>query len=173
MRALVVYESMYGNTKEVAEAVAEGLGDHVTAQAIEVGAAPAVPDDVDLLVVGGPTHQFGMSRESSRESAQKDADGPLVSPGIGIREWIEALPRVSGTAGAATFATNIRKPWLPGSAGKGAAKRLRRLGYRMVVPDEIFRVEGGTGPLSEGERERARAWGSGLGAALARADTST
>lgn len=168
MRALVVYESMYGNTKQVAEAVASGLGEQITVETVEVGAAPAAPDDIDLLVVGGPTHQFGMSRPDSRASAAKEAEGPLVSAGIGIREWITSLPKARGTA-AATFATNIRKPWLPGSAGKSAAKRLRSLGYRLVVSPEIFRVEGGTGPVTDGELERAAEWGRALASSVARA----
>lgn len=168
MRALVVYESMYGNTEQVAEAVASGLREQITVETVEVGSAPAAPEGVDLLVVGGPTHQFGMSRPDSRASAAKDAEGPLVSAGIGIREWIASLPKTGGTA-AATFATNIRKPWLPGSAGKGAAKRLRTLGYRLVVPPEIFRVEGGKGPVTDGELERATEWGRAIAASVARA----
>ncbi len=57
------------------------------------------------------------------------------------------------------FDTSIRKPNLPGSAARGAQKRLKRLGYRIVMPAEIFHVEDTTGPIADGEIERARAWG--------------
>lgn len=52
MRVLVVYESLWGNTEQVARAVAAGLDDAITVDVVEVGTAPALPaDDVDLLVV--------------------------------------------------------------------------------------------------------------------------
>lgn len=61
--ALVVFESMFGNTAEVARAVARGLDDHAPTEVVEVGAASArLAEDVDLVVVGGPTHAFGLSR---------------------------------------------------------------------------------------------------------------
>src|SRR4051794_17029848 len=65
MRALVVYESMYGNTKEIATAVADGVSRRMPVQLVEVGAAPtAIADDIALLVVGAPTHGHGMSKDA-------------------------------------------------------------------------------------------------------------
>ena len=159
MRALVVFESMFGNTKAIAEAIAEGLGETLETESVEVGHAPVSLLGYDLLIVGGPTHQFGLSRPDSRKGAASETDESLISTGIGIREWIGSLPKASGVA-AATFDTSIRKPNLPGSAARGAQKRLKRLGYRIVIPAEIFHVEGTTGPISDGELERAREWGA-------------
>lgn len=156
--ALVVYESLYGNTQLIAEAVAEGLAGAFTTDVLEVGVAPADPSESDLLLVGGPTHQFGLSRKSSRQQGADDSEQPVISLDVGIREWIGSLPRVSG-APAATFDTSIRKPNLPGSAARGAAKRLKKIGYRLLVPGEIFLVEGGKGPITDGELDRAREWG--------------
>jgi hypothetical protein len=150
VKSLVVYESLYGNTKTIAEAIGEGLDQEFTTEVVEVGAAPANPSATDLLVVGGPTHQFGLSRKSSRQQGADDTDGPVISLDLGIREWIEDLPRVSGAL-AATFDTSIRKPNLPGSAARGAARRLKKLGYRILVPGELFLVEGGKGPITDGE----------------------
>jgi len=158
MNALVVYESLYGNTKRIAEAIADGLARECDITITEVGVAPDVPSDVDLLVVGGPTHQFGLSRKSSRQQGADDHDEPVISLDVGIREWIEGQPRVSNGA-AATFDTSIRKPNLPGSAARGAAKRLKKKGYRLVVPGELFLVEGGKGPITDGETDRATKWG--------------
>jgi hypothetical protein len=70
----------------------------------------------------------------------------------------------------ATFDTRIAKPRLPGSAAAAAEKRLRRLGFRSVVAPKSFYVEGTTGPLVDGEPERARRWGVALGAALGAAE---
>lgn len=158
MNTLVVYESLYGNTKTIAEAIAEGLARETTTQVVEVSLAPSNPPPTDLLVVGGPTHQFGLSRKSSRQQGADDAGGPVISLDIGIREWIADLPRVSGAV-AATFDTSIRKPNLPGSAARGAARRLKKLGYRILVPGELFLVEEEQGPITDGEVDRAREWG--------------
>jgi hypothetical protein len=167
MRALVVYESMFGNTRQVAEAVAEGLREHLATELVEVGhAGSRSAGDVDLLVVGAPTHAFGLSRPSTRAQAAQQATGAIVSGGIGLREWLGGSGAGQGRA-AAAFDTRMAKPrWLPGSAARKSAGILRRLGYRMVVAPERFRVTGTTGPLLAGEGERARAWGGALGAAL-------
>jgi flavodoxin len=62
VNALVVYESIYGNTRAVAEAIAEGLGGAVVRSVHEADAS----GPVELLVVGGPTHMHGMTTSFSR-----------------------------------------------------------------------------------------------------------
>jgi hypothetical protein len=171
MHALIIFESMFGNTQLIAKSVADGLTSRMQVDLMEVGTAPTALDgDVDLLVVGGPTHAFGMSRPGTRQSAAEQAKQNLVSARIGLREWLGTLPESSGRVVVATFDTRIAKPRLPGSAAAAAEKRLRRLGFRSVVPSKSFYVEGTTGPLADGEPERARRWGDELGAALAAAE---
>ena len=76
MRALVMYESMFGNTRDIANALAGGMSAHLEVEVVEVSAAPAtVGDDVDLLVVGGPTHAHGMSNPGSRASRESKDRG--------------------------------------------------------------------------------------------------
>ncbi len=163
MRALVVYESMFGNTRAVASAVARGLATRMAVDVVEVGTAPdRVDDGVDLVVAGGPTHAFSMSRPSTRRSAADQAEAPLVSTGRGLREWIDAAgPTLRGRA-VATFDTKIEKKYLPGSAARSAHKRLRRFGCRPVAPAENFTVLGTPGPLLDGELDRAVRWGEQL-----------
>lgn len=164
MRSLVIYESLWGNTEQVARAVAAGLDGAMTVEIRQVGAAPAVPaDDVDLLVVGGPTHTFSMSRPATR--AEAVTRGAVdAAPGTGIREWITALPTHGDGALVATFDTRVeRVRRLPGSAARKAGKLLRRLGYGQVLDPESFYVADVDGPLLDGELDRARAWGSRLG----------
>lgn len=170
MRALVVFESMYGNTQAVAEAIGEGLSGGMAVDVTEVGsAAAALPDDVALVVVGGPTHAFSMSRSSTRRDAADKAGHPVVSAVNGIREWLEALPAPTATVAAAAFDTRIKKPRVPGSAAKAADKRLRRLGFRAASRPESFWVLGSEGPLDDGETARAREWGALLAEAVASA----
>ncbi|HLT10786.1 MAG TPA: flavodoxin domain-containing protein [Micromonosporaceae bacterium] len=167
MRALVVYESMLGNTEEIAQIIAEGLATDMVVQAVEVGIAPSAPT-VDLLVVGAPTHAFGLSRPSTRSSAAAEAartGRAVVSRRFGIREWLAAL-RPDGVRMAAAFDTRVRKPRLPGSAARAALRRLRRLGISCPEPAMSFYVETAVGPLSAGERDRARRWAEMLAKAL-------
>jgi hypothetical protein len=168
MDALVVYESMYGNTHKIAEAVADGLALTMRVEVVEVGSAPAtIGEGTDLLVVGGPTHAFGMSRPSTRQSAAEQASGALVSQGEGLREWLAELRTRSAKVATAAFDTRISKPRLPGSAAKGISRRLRRLGVGSAAPAMSFYVASGQGPLVEGEVERARRWGERLAATFA------
>lgn len=171
MRALVIYESMYGNTRSIAESIVAGMADAgVTAELFEVGAAPPrVPDDVDLVVVGGPTHAFGLSRVSTRVSASERTTRPVVSSGIGIREWLEGARSGRAAVGAAAFDTRVDKPRVPGSAARAATRVLRRGGFHLVAPAETFLVAGMEGPLLDGEVERARGWAAWVADASDRA----
>jgi hypothetical protein len=171
MQAMVVYESYFGNTEQVARAIGDGLRksfDRV--DVVEVGSAPARVDDVDLVVVGGPTHAFGMSRENTREDARKRALSRGIVPasaGIGVRDWIQ---QVEGECAAATFDTVVAMSWFPvGSAAKRASASLGRRGFGELPAPEHFRVKDTEGPLVDGELERARVWGEELAAAHASA----
>ena len=170
MRAVVVYESMFGNTHEVAENIAEGLRGALEVDVVSVGEAiGTILHDVELLVVGGPTHVHGMSRPTSRHAAgeqaasdpeldlEPDAEGP------GLREWFDGLPRRSGRAAA--FDTRVdASPLLTGRASKGIAKRLTRHGFDLAASPESFLVDKES-HLIEGEAERAADWGRWLAAA--------
>jgi hypothetical protein len=171
MHARVVYESMFGNTQTIAQAVAEGLAESMSVDLEEVGsAATDIDDGVDLLIVGGPTHAFGMSRERTRESAAEQAAGAVVSSGQGLRDWLDAVTGGSRRIAAAAFDTRIDKPRVPGSAAHGAERRLRRR-FDVVEQAASFYVTNTSGPLVDGERERARRWGEGIGSKVATART--
>lgn len=163
MRALVVYESLWGNTRKVAEAVAEGLRSRMDVVLADVRTAPeVVGPDVDLLVVGGPTHAFSMSRESTRADAARQGADHQAAAGIGLREWVARIAMGEARPPVAAFDTKIKHPKLPGSAARAALRGLRRAGFRPVLPASNFYVDGTPGPLTDGELERARAWGERL-----------
>ncbi len=168
MQGLVVFESMFGNTREVARAVGSGLFTFMDVEVVEVGTATQrIGAEVDLLVVGGPTHAFGMSRPNTRRDALKQTDTPLVSRGIGIREWLGRLEVVRSDLPAATFDTRVNMPRVPRSAARAVHKHLSRLGCEMVAPSQSFWVTGMTGPLVALETARAKEWGEQLGRAMA------
>jgi len=160
MHAVIVYESAWGNTKSVAEAVAAGLalGTAVDVQVLDVDAAPPADTlDADLLVLGAPTHAFGLSRPQTREDATRRGGHP---GGTGLREWIDSAGTIHPPV--AVFDTHVRHPNLPGTASKKAAKLLRRRHAPLLLDPESFYVDGYEGPLLPGEVDRARSWGSQL-----------
>jgi hypothetical protein len=172
MKAMVVYESMFGNTRLVAQAVADGIARHGRVEVIEVGKAGSPPPDLDLLVLGGPTHAFGLSRPGTRQDAARQVSRAVVSDRIGLREWI-ALAETRLRTPVAVFDTKVAQPrWLPGSAARSAAKRLRRLDTPILVPPESFYVTGALGPLVDGELARARHWGDWVARLVAHDETS-
>jgi hypothetical protein len=81
-----------------------------------------------------------------------------------VREWLASAP--TDIRRAAAFDTRINKGWVPGSAARGIAKRLRKLGAILVADPESFRVVGTQGPLAAGELDRARRWGEQLATAI-------
>lgn len=167
MKAVVVYESFFGNSERIARAVTSGLGlEGLTATAVDVADARDV--DVaacDLLVVGGPTHGFALSRTQTRHDAVTRG-GSSTDAGRGIREWLTDLPVPPGTHLAAAFDTRARTVrHLPMSAARSAAHLLRQRGFTLVARPAGFVVLDVEGPLVEHEPERAVAWGRELGRA--------
>ncbi|WP_407341949.1 flavodoxin family protein [Pengzhenrongella phosphoraccumulans] len=164
MTSLVVYESMFGATKALAEEIAQTLGEAGPVRVVEVGAlaaeGPMLPADVDLLVVGAPVHAFGMSRASTRLDATKEMS-PVISATIGVREWLDDLIVRSGLR-CATFDTKVLTPRLPGSAAKAIDKHLRSAGAVRACPPHTFSVNGKSGGLVDGELTSARAWAGTL-----------
>lgn len=157
MHAVVVFETLWGNTEQLAREIAQGIGVEAT-EVMDAVSAPAVLEsDVDLLVVGGPSHAFSMSSEKTRASARQQ--GAESIPLRGIREWIASLSSPGRDVPVATFDTRVTSPRLPGSAAKKAMKRLVALGFRPAAMPETFGVHGYSGPVSDEELERARRWG--------------
>jgi flavorubredoxin len=165
MKAVVVYESHWGNTAAVARAIAEGIGPGARVLATDEATAAAI-GAVELIVAGSPLLGFSLPTESMLKgmatNAAKDPTPPDLSH-PSMRAWLETL--IAGTGRAAAFETRIW--WSPGSAAKAILKRLEALGYRPVGTGERFIVEGKYGPLRAGELERAKAWGAELVQAIA------
>lgn len=169
MNAVVVYESLYGNTAAVAEAIAAGLrASYDVAVLAMPEATPGALTGADLVVVGAPTHAHGLpSAETRRSAARRDggttwgvAESDITA--AGVRELLDGLSS-SMQAPAAAFDTRIGWPqFLSGAASKVIAKRLRGAGYRVVLPPESFVVRATKGPMRDGELERATAWGARL-----------
>ena len=138
MRALVVYESMYGNTHAVAVSIAAGLSTRHDVTLVPVTrATPELVAAADLLVVGGPTHLHRMSTAASRrwaaDAARKqggrltmdpDADGP------GVRGWLEG----AGSLGSLGLRTEHSRGGFRHQAQRGPAVHRPRQPWHLQAP---------------------------------------
>jgi flavodoxin len=141
VNVLVVYASQFGNTEKLARVMGAALEARHTVRVVSTRNARALTGDgVDLLVVGSPTQMFG------RRLLVRSFLDRLTSHGFG------------GVA-AAAFDTRMGTPTeRNAAASETIAAALRRAGCRLVAPPESFLVGGFTGPLVQGEEDRARSW---------------
>lgn len=142
MNTLIIYDSTFGNTAQIAQAMADKLGEHGTARiALTNEAGLTDVKDIDLLLVGGPTQRHGSSPN--------------------MRTFLKSLPRRSlQGVYAGTFDTRYHmSAWKSGSAAHEITSRLRRTGVKIIAEPESFFVVEREGPLEEGELERAARWG--------------
>lgn len=160
MKAIVVYESHWGNTAAVARAIAEGIGHGARALNTDEAATAEVAE-ADLIVAGAPVIAFGLPRETMRDQIAAGAEKAPTAPDVShpfLRRWLDALPQHEGWGAA--FETRIW--WSPRGATGSIESKLRRAGCRLAGKSERFIVDGAYGPLKDGELERARAWGATL-----------
>ena len=165
MNAIVVYESLWGNTAAVARAIAEGIGPEARALSTAEASSAAVAD-ADLIVAGAPVLAFALPSDKMRESIGADPGRAPAAPDLShpsMRSWLDALPKGHGRSAA--FETRIW--WSPGGATAAIVRGLARAGYRPIAKARRFIVKGAYGPLRDGELERARVWGAELAQAMA------
>ena len=169
MRAAVVYESADANTAAVAEAIGRGL--RATDMDVEVEAfdryGPSRIVDLDLLVVGAPTREHGLTRHVTYEEAPEGEEGRFTgtSPEPGLRDWLEDLPDGAGRASVAFDTRAHGLKLLTGSAGRTIENKLEDAGFQIATPAESFLVTK-EDALVEGEEARAEAWAADMGGLL-------
>lgn len=161
-RALVVFESMFGNTEGIARVVARTLRESGCAVALHEVTDPDVPAgtiDVDLVVVGAPTHAFSLSRPATRADAVRQGADPRRSS-TGLREWLMAAsPPPDRTVPLVAFDTRVEKVRrLPMAAGPRAVRLARHRGFAVPTRPGAFLVYDTSGPLLDGEAARAASW---------------
>ncbi len=143
MKSIVIYASHFGNTKRVAEAIADGMRLRSEVQLYAVDEAPtAFPAGIDLVVIGGPTEALRMTPP--------------------MKSYLDSVETstLHGIATAA-FDTRLHMPrWILGSAAGGIKRRLHAVGANVIAPEESFFVAGSPAELLPGELDRAKAWGT-------------
>jgi flavodoxin I len=146
MKALIVYDSVYGNTENIARAIAEAITPPDEVTVLRAGEAnPSDLASIDVFIVGSPTH------------------GGRPTPAV--QEFLNRVtePLLEGIDVAAfdTRATSKFTRIFGYAAGRIAGNLKRKGGVLNASPEGFF-VTGTKGPLKEGELERAAAWVKGI-----------
>lgn len=160
MRAVVVYESLWGNTAAVAREIARGIGPDTRVLTTDE-ATPAAIADADLIVAGAPVLGFRLPTEEMRRSvvtSERRAPRPPDLSHPSMRTWLDGLP--AGHGRSAAFETRVW--WSPGGSTGAITEALEHAGYLPLAKPARFVVRGRYGPLRDGELDRARAWGAEL-----------
>ncbi|MFT4108972.1 flavodoxin family protein [Propionicimonas sp.] len=162
MSVLIVTESLFGNTLHVAEAIGAGIAEvrgRGSVRVLHASCAPEeLPADLDLLVVGAPTHTLSLPDAGTRADAIRR--GAAADAHAGVREWIDHVT-IPDRVSVATFDTSVHSRIQLGTAARAAARALRRRGARTTVGPSFW-VTGMEGPLADGELTRATEWGRRL-----------
>jgi flavodoxin len=145
MNTIILYDSQFGNTEQIAQAIAHTLSPYGAVKIARVNQAQ--PGDVrgmDLLVLGCPTQKW------------------RITPAM--KAFLDLVPsQVVHDVAVACFDTRLdNMDWLTSSAARGIARRLARTDVAMLAPPESFIVESRAGPLAEGELEHASKWAEAL-----------
>jgi len=146
MKALIVYDSVYGSTEKIARAIAEAITSSAEVKVARAGEATTEElASADILIVGSPTH----------------GGRPMAA----IRDLLNEVPKLSlqGT-NVASFDTRLSTKLVGvfGYAAGRIAGNLKRKGGSLIASPEGFLVTGSKGPLKEGELERAAGWAKGI-----------
>ena len=144
MKALIVYDSMYGNTEKIAQAIGGAIIGEV--KVLRIGEVnPSELEAIDLLIVGSPT-QGGRPTQAIQDFLNKTAESAIK----GIK--------------VAAFDTRFTSRWarIFGFAAGRITRVLKGKGGDLIASPEGFFVTGTEGPLKEGELERAASWARGI-----------
>jgi flavodoxin len=155
MKVLIVYDSFFGNTERIAQAVGRALGAREGTDLVKAGAVrPERLAGLDLLVVGSPTRGF---RPTPAVSALLKGLPRAALQGVKVAAFDTGIAPADMPNGVLRFLVK-----LAGYAAGKIGDLLRKLGGELVLPPEGFWVKGSEGPLKDGELERAAAWGEQL-----------
>jgi flavodoxin len=160
MKALVAYDSAYGNTEQIARAIGQALGPEEEVKVLRVGdMTPEQVSGLSLLIVGSPTQKFSPTAPTTRLLKSIPAGGlkGVKVAAFDTRITEAEVERVK----ILSFFVKIF-----GYAAEPIASKLEKKGGTQVAAPTGFYVGGTEGPLLDGELDRAAAWAKEIAAAL-------
>jgi flavodoxin len=151
MNALVIYDSVFGNTEKIAQEISAALASQGRSEALPVSQVTAERlNGVELLIAGSPTRGFRPTEAISQflKTADRNRFKGMRVAAFDTRIWLDTIQ-------SSTFRFIVNTG---GYAASSIAKALEKKGGRLLAPPEGFLVTGEQGPLKEGELERAADW---------------
>jgi len=178
MKVAIVFESLYGNTRPIAEAIGSGFDERDEVRIESVAGVDPATLRADLLIVGGGTDLNGRAIPTTRramDDAARQVPTLVLGPtacGAPLQEWLNTLPPARSRAAA--FDTRLDAPvlLLMSHASAAIAGRMKRRGYNLIADPQSFLIDHES-TLIDGELERAHRWGQALSAEMHAADLDT
>lgn len=159
LKALVIYDSQFGNTEKIALAIRDALSDGAETRLVRASnVAPRDLKAADLLVVGSPTQRFHATEPVDRFLKGASLQGVRAAAFDTRFDMAEVDSR--------TLRLAVKVAGDSAYAAPRIAAVLEKAGATMIVPPEGFIVSDTEGPLREGELERAAEWARGILTAL-------
>jgi len=151
MKVLIMYDSYFGNTEKIAQALRDSLGKDAKAEVIKVSDCKVEQlNGLDLFIVGSPTRAF---RATPPVTAFLNSIPPNSLNGIKVAAFDTRVAPEDIKSSILRFIVKAG-----GYAAKPIANMLVKKGGNLMVPPEGFAVVGNEGPLKEGELDRAKVW---------------
>jgi len=155
MKALIIYDSVFGNTGKIAKSIEAGIASQNEVVALSITEATIERlNNIDLLVIGSPTRGF---RPTEPVKAFLNQISSTQLSNINVATFDTRIDLKTIKSGFFRFVVNKG-----GYAADGMAKQFKKMGAKSVVAAEGFLVMGEEGPLKDGELERAEKWGAAL-----------
>jgi flavodoxin I len=152
MRAIVVFDSLYGNTEKIAQVIGKIIAEQGEVQVIRVGEMRLEQlKGIELLTIGSPTQQF-KSTAAMKNFLNSIPKNGLIGVKVAAFDTRLTLAEIEKSPALSFFEKIF------GYATERIAKSLKAKGGVLVLPGEGFYVEGMKGPLMPGEQERAENW---------------
>ena len=151
MKVLIVYDSVFSNTEQIAQAISDSLGSKENVETLRVNDVKIEKiTGLDLLIAGSPTRGFRPTKAITNFLKRISTNG-LNGVKVAAFDTRFSLSDIESSVLRFIVKTG-------GYAAKSIANRLKKKGGDMIMPPEGFLVTGEEGPLKKGELERAADW---------------
>ncbi|NCC12643.1 MAG: flavodoxin family protein [Spirochaetia bacterium] len=152
MKILMVYDTMFGNTERIAQAMVDATGDQHQAELVRVQDVTIEQlQACDILVIGSPTHGFRPTPDISSRLKRLSSEVPAANFRYAVFDTRSDIDQIESKI----LSSMVR---LFGYAAESMDKTMARRGFKRAEAPVGFIVHGKEGPLKDGEIDRATAW---------------
>lgn len=152
MKILMVYDTMFGNTERIAQAMVDATTDQHQAELVRVqDVTTAQLQSCDILVIGSPTHGFRPTPDIASRIKRLSSEVPEAKFRYAVFDTRSDIDEIDSKI----LSSMVR---LFGYAAASMDKTLAKRGFKRAEAPAGFIVHGKEGPVKDGEIDRATAW---------------